>query len=73
MDYENRPIPLPEDYREEDHHIPDIFCPHCESSNVRWKGGDNIVNLGNRPTFTRVDWWTCQDCGHKWTESYDHE
>jgi hypothetical protein len=72
MDYENRPIPLPEDfsgYIEE----PIYSCPECATGNIRWIGGDNAVNLGNRPTFTRVDWWTCQDCGHKWTESYDHE
>ena len=71
MDNENRPIPLPEDYHEDQHEIPDIFCPKCEADNVRWCGGDNVVNLGGS-LFTRVDWWKCEECGKKWTESYHH-
>lgn len=72
MNNKNRPSPLPEDfsgYTEE----PIYSCPKCESGNIRWTGGDNVVNLGSLPTFTRVDWWKCRDCGHGWSESYDHE
>lgn len=72
MDNENRPVPLPEDYNEYDQESL-YYCPKCESGNIRWHGGDNVVNLGKRPIFTRVDFWTCSNCGHKWSDSYDHE
>lgn len=45
-----------------------LTCPTCEAVDVQWVGGDNVVNLSG-PLFTRVDFFTCNACGHKWTIS----
>ncbi len=51
-----------------------FVCPKCATVlSVRWTGGDNVVNVGKAATFTRVDWYECEKCGYKWSESYDHE
>lgn len=45
-----------------------LICPQCESTDTVWVGGDSVVNLSG-PMLTRVDFYTCQSCGHKWTFS----
>jgi len=46
--------------------VADFNCPKCESGNVIWIGGDNVVNV-NGLLFTRVDFYRCNDCGHKFS------
>ena len=47
-------------------------CPKCGNPYITWQGGDTVVNVGRAATFTRVDWYTCEECGHKWSESEDY-
>lgn len=47
-------------------------CPECESYNIEWNGGDTVVNVGGAATYTYVQWFTCEDCGHKWSTSEDY-
>lgn len=57
-----------EDMTEEDiGYLDDTCCPKCESSNVVYKGGDNVVNVSG-PVMSRVDFYDCYDCGHKFTK-----
>lgn len=51
---------------EDDELMDDTDCPKCESSNVIWVGGDNVVNVG-QPLLAPVDFYRCNDCGHKFS------
>lgn len=44
-------------------------CPKCGASELAWVGGDSVVNLSpDMPVMTRFDVYSCDKCGHKWTE-----
>lgn len=58
----------PKDY------IPDDYeCPQCASLDIAWQGGDSVVNVGKGATLTHVNWYTCEECGHKWSVSEEYE
>lgn len=60
------------DYEEndfvDDEALPALECRKCQSGNVEWLGGDNVVNVGSG--MSRVDWYRCGDCGHDFSETY---
>lgn len=47
-------------------------CPECDSYDIKWEGGDNVVNVSGA-LLTHVDWFTCEDCGNKWSTSEDYK
>jgi len=49
-----------------DDYADETECPSCESVNVVYLGGDNIVNVSG-PLMSRVEFYQCNDCGHKFT------
>lgn len=51
---------------EDDDHPDETECPECESNNVVYTGGDNIVNVSG-PLMSRVEFYECRDCGHKFS------
>lgn len=48
-------------------------CPQCGSLDVAWQGGDTVVNVGKGAPLTHVDWFICEECGHKWSVSEEYE
>jgi len=40
-------------------------CPNCDSGDIRYVGGDWIVNVGT-PEMTRVEFYRCDDCEYFW-------
>jgi len=57
---------------EDDDFDPDQCCPKCRVPNIDCIGADTILNLGGEKLLTRIEWFMCFTCGHKWSDSYDY-